>query len=186
MIRSLLLVLLAPLWLPFRLIGWLRFKLSSRPVLRLSLSGSLPDVPARRGLSELLRRDPGPHLLELLDVLEVARRDPRLSAVLVRIDDLECGLARAEEVRAALDKAEIAAKAAAFARDALVPQAERSAALAERAHELGDTTVLTLLQARRTALEARRTAVDARLEAALARIEAERAAGAPLTAGPRL
>lgn len=91
-----------------------------------------------------------------------------------------------QEVRTALDKAEIAAKAAAFARDALVPQAERSAALAERAHELGDTTVLTLLQARRTALEARRTAVDARLEAALARIEAERAAGAPLTAGPRL
>lgn len=89
-----------------------------------------------------------------------------------------------QDVRAALDKAEVAARAAAFARDELVPQAERSASLAEKAYELGDTTVLTLLQAQKGALEARRTALEAMLEAALSRIEAERAAGAPLGDSP--
>ncbi len=87
-----------------------------------------------------------------------------------------------QEVRAALDKAEIASRAAAFAKDELVPQAERSASLAEKAYELGDTTVLTLLQAQRGALEARRTEIEALLEAVLSRIEVERAAGAPLGA----
>lgn len=89
-----------------------------------------------------------------------------------------------QEVRAALDRAEVASRAAAFARDELVPQAERSAALAEKAYELGDTTVLTLLQAQKAALEARRAAIDALLEAALSRIELERAAGSPLDASP--
>jgi len=85
-----------------------------------------------------------------------------------------------QEVRAALDAATVAARAAAFARSELVPQAESAAALAERAHALGDTTVLTLLQAQAGALEARRVALEARLEAALAQVDLERAAGAPL------
>ena len=85
-----------------------------------------------------------------------------------------------QEVRAALDRAEVASRAAVFARDELVPQALRTAALAERAYELGDTTVLTLLEARKAALEARRTELEALLEAALSRIDLERAAGAPL------
>lgn len=83
-------------------------------------------------------------------------------------------------MRAALDEAVVAAGAALFLRDELVPRAEHTAALAERAFELGDTTVLALLQAQRAALEARREAHEARLEAALAWIELERAAGAPL------
>lgn len=85
-----------------------------------------------------------------------------------------------QELRAALDTAGVAARAATFAAHELLPQAERSAALAQRAYELGDTTVLTLLQAQRTVLEARRTLIDALLEAALSRIEVERAAGGPL------
>ena len=89
-----------------------------------------------------------------------------------------------QELRAALDKAEVASRTAAFAKSDLVPQAERSVYLATRAYELGDTTVLTLLQAQRVALEARRTALEALLEAALARIELERAAGAPLRDAP--
>lgn len=88
-----------------------------------------------------------------------------------------------QEVRAALDKAEVASRAAAFARDELRPQAERSALLAEKAYELGDTTVLTLLQAQKAVLEARRTEIETLLEAALSRIDLERAAGAPLTTG---
>lgn len=89
-----------------------------------------------------------------------------------------------QELRAALDKAEVASRTAAFARNEFVPQAERGATLAEKAYELGDTTVLTLLQAQKAALEARRTVIDALLEAALSRIEVERTAGAPLRAWP--
>jgi outer membrane protein TolC len=89
-----------------------------------------------------------------------------------------------QEVRAAFDTAEVASRAAAFARDELLPQAERSASLAGKAYELGDTTVLTLLQAQKTVLEARRAGIEARLEAAISRIELERAAGAPLDGLP--
>jgi len=85
-----------------------------------------------------------------------------------------------QELRAALDRAGVAARSAAFAQDELLPQAERSAALAGKAYELGDTTILTLLQAQQGALEARHTALAAQLEAALARIDLERAAGARL------
>ena len=89
-----------------------------------------------------------------------------------------------QEVRAALDRAEVASRAATFASEELVPRAIANATLAEKAYELGDTTVLTLLQAQETALEARRTEIDALLEAALSRIDLERAAGAPLEASP--
>ncbi len=89
-----------------------------------------------------------------------------------------------QEVRAAFDTAEVASRAAAFARDELLPQAERSASLAEKAYELGDTTVLTLLQAQKAVLEARRTRIEATLEAVLSRNELERAAGAPLDGLP--
>lgn len=87
-------------------------------------------------------------------------------------------------LRAALDRAELAARSATFAQEELVPQAERSAALAARAYELGDTTVLTLLAAQKAALAARRTRIDALLEAALARIDLERAFGGPLDGPP--
>lgn len=89
-----------------------------------------------------------------------------------------------QEVRAALDRADIASRAAGFVSQQLVPQALTAATLAEKAYELGDTTVLTLLQAQRAALEARRTEIDALLEAALSRIDLERAVGSPLGALP--
>ncbi|MEW6072901.1 MAG: TolC family protein [Planctomycetota bacterium] len=89
-----------------------------------------------------------------------------------------------QQVRAALDKAEVAARAATFATTELVPQAARAARLAEKAYELGETTVLTLLQAQKAALEARRTEIEALLEAALSRIDLERAAGSPLGGSP--
>lgn len=100
-----------------------------------------------------------------------------------RRKEYEARLAEAsQEVRAAVDRAEIAARAASFAKDELRPQAERSLSLAGKAYELGDTTVLTLLQAEKAALEARRTEIEALLEAALSLVEVERAAGAPLAA----
>lgn len=92
-----------------------------------------------------------------------------------------------QAVRAAVDRASIAAQSALFARERLAPQAADAVASAEKAYALGDTTVLTLLQAQRTALDARRAQVEAALEAALARVELERAAGAPLESlDPRL
>ncbi|MFN0008805.1 MAG: TolC family protein [Planctomycetota bacterium] len=89
-----------------------------------------------------------------------------------------------QEVRAALDKAEVASRAAVFAKNVLVPQARSTATLAATAYELGETTVLTLLQAQNASLQARRTEIEALLEAALSRIDLERAAGSPLPDSP--
>ena len=101
-----------------------------------------------------------------------------------RMKEREALVAEArQEVRAALDDAQVASRAALFARNELVPQAGRTASLAEKAYDLGDTTVLTLLEAQKAALEARRTEIEALLEAALAGIELERAVGSPLGDG---
>src|SRR5688572_14136779 len=109
--RWLFLLLFAPLWMPWRAIRWLRFRWGARPVLRLALSGSLPDVPAQRGVLEWVRRSTGgPHLLGLLTALDEASRDTQLETVVVRIGDLDCGLGRAEEVRAALARLKLAGK----------------------------------------------------------------------------
>jgi cobalt-zinc-cadmium efflux system outer membrane protein len=112
---------------------------------------------------------------------QIARAELELAARLKEREALQAEVR--QEVRAAHDRAVVVAGATAFAIDELVPQAERSAALAARAYELGDATVLTLLQAQRHTLEAHRTRVAALLESALASSELERAAGAPL-AGP--
>jgi len=106
---------------------------------------------------------------------QVTRAELELAA---RRRELEALVAETtQELRTVFDQSEVAARAAAFAHDELVPQAERTVSLAERAFELGDTTVLTLLQAQRTLLEARRVQVETELEAALAGIALQRAAG---------
>ena len=109
--RWLFLLLFAPLWMPWRAIRWLRFHFGARPVLRIALSGSLPDVPLKRGVLGWVRRSAGdPHLLGLLTALDEAGRDAKLETIVVRIGDLECGLGRAEEVRAALARVKAAGK----------------------------------------------------------------------------
>ena len=87
-----------------------------------------------------------------------------------------------QELRAAADRASVTTRGALFASTELVPQAERSAALAERAYALGDALVLSFLTAQRAMLEARRTGVETLLEAARAQLELERALGIPLAA----
>jgi outer membrane protein TolC len=104
---------------------------------------------------------------------ELAERHKELEALLAEA---------AQDVRAALDGAQNAARTAAFARDELLVEAERSSTLAQRAYELGDATVLTLLAAQRSVLAARRAVIGATLTAAQSRIALERAVGAPLTA----
>jgi len=82
-----------------------------------------------------------------------------------------------QAVRAAVDRAASAARAARFVVDELLPQAERGAALAQLDYELGHTTLLPLLESQSAAIHARRARTDALLEAARAQVDVERAAG---------
>lgn len=143
-------------------------------------AGVSAERPEGGGSTDLLVGPAATLELPLFDLNHAQVRRAELELVAVRKEH-EALLAEAsQEIRAALDRSEAAARTAAFARDELVPQAERSSELAGRAYELGDTTVLTLLQARRAELDARRIRVESLLYAALARIAAERATGAPL------
>ncbi len=103
MLRWLFLILLAPLWLPWR---GLRALLARRPfpaTIAISLRGELPDLPPPRGLVQRLRPGPsGPALAPVLRLVKRASEDPRVERLLLRIDDLRCGLGRAEELREAL------------------------------------------------------------------------------------
>jgi len=85
-----------------------------------------------------------------------------------------------QQVRAAVDRAAASARTAQFVTQELLPQAERAADLASTAYELGDTTLLPMLEARHAALQARQSRIGALLEAARTRVEVERAAGAAL------
>jgi protease-4 len=95
------LLLCAVLW---RVLGWWRWRRRPRGALSIVLSGALPDVPPGGGWRSWFRRTSGPDLPSLLDQLDFAARDPRVESLLVRIEHLECGLARAEEMRAALER----------------------------------------------------------------------------------
>jgi protease IV len=110
MIRLLWLVLTAPVWLPWRLLGWLIGRWSARPTLHLVLSGALPDLAPHGGVFGFLRRRSGPDLIGVLTALEAAALDPKLATLLVRIEELSCGLGRAEELRAALERVRSAGK----------------------------------------------------------------------------
>ncbi len=90
--------------LVWRVLGWLRWRSRPDGPLQVVLTGALPDVPAASGWRSWFRRTSGPDLPSLLDVLEIAGKDAKVSTLLVRIERLECGLGRAEEVRAALQR----------------------------------------------------------------------------------
>lgn len=108
-------LLLWPFLLPFRLLGALSRKLflwfRGYNVVRLHLHGSLPDEHSDVGLlGAMMARGRGPTLLDTLIVLDRARRDPRVEAVLVEVGPLHCGVSRAEEVREALTRVRDAGK----------------------------------------------------------------------------
>lgn len=110
MIRWLFLVLLSPLWLTRWLFHWLSWRRSKQTTLHVLLRGSLPDVATQRGLLGMLRPSSGPELIPLLEGLSAAARDDRLKTLLVRVEELHCGLGRAEELRAALVRVRDAGK----------------------------------------------------------------------------
>jgi protease-4 len=113
MIRWLLIVLAVSIaaFLIWRLSGWLRWRLRRPRTLQIVLTGALPDIPASGGWRSWFRRTSGPDLPSVLDVLDVAARDPKVESLLVRIEHLQCGLGRADEVRAALQRFRAAGKA---------------------------------------------------------------------------
>lgn len=96
--------LLASAFVLWRVFGWIRWRRRPRGVLSLVVSGALPDLPPGGGWRSWFRRTSGPDLPSLLELLDLAAHDPRVESLLVRIERLECGLGRAEEMRAALDR----------------------------------------------------------------------------------
>jgi protease-4 len=108
--RWLWLALFAPFWLPRWLLARARWRHGKRNTVQLVLRGALPDVANPRTLMNWFRPSPGPELLPLLEGLAAAGRDDRLHTIVVRIEELSCGLGRAEELRAALERARKAGK----------------------------------------------------------------------------
>jgi cobalt-zinc-cadmium efflux system outer membrane protein len=109
---------------------------------------------------------------------QIARAEHRRDALKKEFEALTYEVA--SEVRAAADRTRVAWDVASFAERELLPQAERNAALAQRAYELGDATALQALEAQQQVLHARQATVEARLELFRARLELERSVGAPL------
>jgi protease-4 len=106
------------LWLlgaPFRAFAWafrrayVRFRGYSALALR--IEGHVPDRHAAPSLLGMFAGEPaGPSLLDLLAGLERASRDPRIQTVFVKLGPLRLGLARAQEISAALARARDAGK----------------------------------------------------------------------------
>jgi protease IV len=112
MLRFVLLFVLSPFWLPVRGFRYLTSGRRRVDVLLLDVRGGLGDFPRASGwLSRMMGRgSPGLDLLTLVQTLDLATRDPHLKEVVVYVEDLHCGLARAEEVRAALQRVREAGK----------------------------------------------------------------------------
>ncbi len=89
-------------------------------------------------------------------------------------------VAVAQNVRASADRVTTASRNLAFYREELLPQAERSLALARDSYAAGRTTLLALVEVQRQLLEARRGHVALKLEAAASSSDLERVVGAPL------
>jgi protease IV len=80
---------------------WRPARIPRDAVLIIKLAGAMREVAPRSPLDQLRGRAT-PTLFDLRQVLEAAARDPRLSAVIVRIAALETGLATADELHALL------------------------------------------------------------------------------------
>ncbi|MCB9508515.1 MAG: TolC family protein [Myxococcales bacterium] len=148
---------------------------------------SSPDVALGAGYERPESDDPADHVvgptlgieLPIFDRHEarIAKAEAELRQLVKLREALEAELV--QHVRAAAEGATVAADAARFLDERLVPQAESSEDLARRAFEAGQSTLLPWIDARRTLLTARVERIEATLEAALAGVELERALGGP-------
>lgn len=91
-----------PLWGPWRLAQWLRFRRAQPKTLLLRLSGTMRDVSAhtRRPFAPY----PGPSLWHTLRRLDAACADPRVQTLLVEWGAVTLGIAQAEELAAAFER----------------------------------------------------------------------------------
>jgi protease-4 len=80
---------------------WRPARIPRDAVLIIKLAGAMREVAPRSPLDQLRGRAT-PTLFDLRQVLEAAARDPRVSAVMIRIAALETGLATADELHALL------------------------------------------------------------------------------------
>ncbi len=85
----------------------------------------------------------------------------------------------AQEIRMAADEATTAFRNAAYYRDELVPQSERSLEFATASYSAGQTNILTLIEAQRLFLRAHRGYIEVRLDASTAISNLEQAVGMP-------
>src|SRR5262245_16142022 len=76
-------------------------RIPERSALVLDLAGTLEERPPSDWLERLRAR--GPALPTLLLQLEKARKDPRITSVVLRIQSLDAGFARCQELRGALE-----------------------------------------------------------------------------------
>lgn len=90
-------------------------------------------------------------------------------------------VAVAQNVRASADRVSASSRNLAFYSEELLPQAERSLALARESYAAGRTTLLALVEVQRQFLDARQGHVTLRLEAAASFSDLERVVGARLT-----
>ncbi|MSR75146.1 MAG: TolC family protein [Planctomycetes bacterium] len=110
---------------------------------------------------------------------QVRRAEYRRNALAKELEALSAEVAA--QVRAALDRANAAKSVLLFVERDVLPQALVSATHAQRAYELGETTLLSLLGARQRVLLVEQEFLDAQLELARAQLELERSAGTPLS-----
>jgi outer membrane protein TolC len=129
--------------------------------------------------AEIFRDEPGAMVAGL--TLGVAlphdrgQREAREAELEARLADAEATQLVAQavtELEDALHEVEHTQEVVDKLRDQLVPAADDAAARRQRAHELGESTIVELLAARRTALLARARLTDARARHAWARIAA--------------
>ena len=90
----------------------------------------------------------------------------------------------AQNVRSAVDEASTAQTNAVYYRNELVPQAGRSLEFASASYTAGQTNILTLLEAQRSALEAQRGLTNTLLAACSARARLEQEVGTQLNQAP--
>ena len=91
--------------------AFLRVTRGARPYrwLRLELAGPLDEDPARAGFRRILRAH-HPSLVEVVELLDDAARDPRLEGVMLTVGSLACGWGQLESLREALTAVRSAGK----------------------------------------------------------------------------